>query len=228
MALYEKAEEKTDVKDDPEAKALLRTAFEGTSRWAADFPGFAADLVLNDNGTIYKGQVSIKSRRDLDVSMEIPDDQADVKEWLEDTIGMIAVHRAWRTFEDADGKNPVTFGATDEHPLGREVLIHGDGMASRYRIKDGRIQQINRVTPRMSFTINVEDAMKTEDNKSLTTRYVVFYFSGDGKLKNTDSFTDEHAVLDGNYLPGVRRVITTIKGKVAVRVLEFKNHRLLT
>ncbi len=228
MALYEKAEEKTDVADDPKAKALLREAFEGTSRWAADFPGFEADLVLDDNGAVYKGKVSIKSRRDLDVSMEIPDDQAEVKEWLEDTIGMIAVHRAWRTFEDADGKNPVTFGANDDHPLGQEVLIHGDGMASRYRIKDGRIQQINRVTPRMSFTINVEDAMKTVDDKSLTTRYVVFYFSGDGKLKNTDSFTDEHAVLDGNYLPGVRRVITTIKGKVAVRVLAFKNHRLLT
>lgn len=228
MALYEKTEEKTEVQDDPKAKALLREAFEGTSRWAADFPGFAADLVLNDNGTIYKGKVRIKSRRDLDVSMEIPDDQSEVKEWLEDTIGMIAVHRAWRSFEDADGKNPVTFGDNDEHPFGQEILIHGDGMASRYRIKDKRIQQINRRTPRMAFTINVEEVMRTHDEKSLTTRYVVFYFSGDGKLMNTDSFTDEHAVLDGNYLPGTRRVITTIKGNAVVRILEFKNHELLS
>jgi len=228
MALYERGEEKTDVQDDPEAKALLRQAFEGTSRWAEDFPGFAADLVLNDNGTIYKGSVSIKSRSEVDVLMEMPEDKKDLKEWLEDTVGMIAGHRAWRTFEDADGKSPVTFGATDEHPFGREVLIHGDGMASRYRIKDGRIQQIYRNPGRMSFTINIEEAMKTTDGKSLTTRYVVFYFFADGKVMKTDSFTDEHAVLEGNYLPGTRRVISTSKGKAIVRILEFKNHWLLS
>ncbi len=228
MALYDRGEEKTDVQDDPEAKALLREAFEGTSRWAEDFPGFTADLVLNDNGTIYKGSVSIKSRSELTVLMALPEDKKDLKEWLDDTVGMMASHRAWRTFEDADGKSPVTFGGTDAHPFGREVLIHGDGMSSRYRIKDGRIQQIYRNPGRMSFTINIEEAMKTEDNKSLTTRYVVFYFLADGKVMKVDSFTDEHAVLDGNYLPGTRRVISTNKGKAIVRILAFSNHRLLS
>ncbi|MFQ5598561.1 MAG: DUF3386 family protein [Nitrospiria bacterium] len=228
MNYHDQNETKTDVQDDPAAKALLRQAFEGTSRWAKEFPGFTADLICNDNGDIYKGSVRIKSRQEMSVSMEIPEEKKKLKEWIDDTVGMITVHRAWRAFEEADGKNPVTFGADDNHPLGREILIHGDGMASRYRIKDNRIQQISRNMGMMRFTINIEDVIRTEDGKSLTTQYVVFYFFGDGKPMKTDSFTDQHHTLDGNYLPETRRVISSEAGKVIVRILEFKGHRLLS
>ncbi len=227
MALYERKEEKTTVQDDPEAKLLLKQAFEKTSRWGKDFPGFSATLTCNDNGTIYKGEVRIKSRKEMSISMELPDDKESLKKWIENEVGMITAHRAWRTFEDADGKYPVTFGETDEHPLGRQILIHGDGMGSSYRIKEDRIRQISRDMKRMRFTINIEDSMTTEDGKSLTTQYVVFYFSGDGKLTNTDSFTDLPQRFEGNYLPGYRRVISTEEGSATVRVLEFKNHKLL-
>jgi len=134
----------------------------------------------------------------------------------------------WRTFEDADGKHTVTFGSPDEHPMGREILIHGDGMKSKYRVKDNRIRQISRTTPRMSFTINIEDTMTTDDGKFLTTQYVVFYFSGEGKLTDTDSFTETPCAFEGNYLPGTRRVISTENGKAIVRILEFKDHKLLS
>jgi len=228
MALYERKEEKTDVQDDPAAKALLNQAFETTSRWKKDFPGFSATLTCNDNGVVYKGDVRIKSRSDITVNMELPEEKQSLKKWIDDEVGMITSHRAWRTFEDADGKHAVTFGATDDHPLGKEILIHGDGMASRYRIKDDRIRQISRTTPRMSFTINIEDVMTTEDGKSLTTQYVVFYFSGDGKLVDVDSFTEKPCLFEGNYLPGTRRVISTEDGAAVVRILEFKDHQLLT
>ena len=228
MALYEQKVEKTDVQDDPKAKALLEQAFNATSRWNKDFPGFAASLTCNDDGAIYKGSVKIKSRSDLSIQMELPDDKASLKKWIESEVGMITSHRAWRTFEDADGKHTVTFGSPDEHPMGREILIHGDGMKSKYRVKDNRIRQISRTTPRMSFTINIEDTMTTDDGKFLTTQYVVFYFSGEGKLTDTDSFTETPCAFEGNYLPGTRRVISTENGKATVRILEFKDHKLLS
>ncbi|MFQ5588729.1 MAG: DUF3386 family protein [Nitrospiria bacterium] len=227
MALYESTQEKTDVQNDPEAKTLLRQAFEKTSRWRPDFPGFSATLICNDDGAVYKGEVRIKSRKDISIQMELPGGKDALKSWIEDEVGMITVHRAWRNFEEADGKHAITFGRNDNHPLGREILIHGDGMASRYRIKDDRIRQISRTTPRMRFTINVEEVMDTEDGKSLTTQYVVFYFSGDGKLTNTDSFTETPCLFEGNYLPGTRRVISTENGAAVVRILEFKDHKLL-
>ena len=228
MPLYERSEVKTDIQDDPAAKALLREAFEKTSRWGKDFPGFSATLTCNDNGTIYKGKVRIKSRKEVSIEMELPSEKESLKSWIENEVGMITAHRAWRSFEEADGKHTVTFGAPGEHPLGQEILIHGDGLGSSYRIKDGRIRQTRRDMKRMRFTINVEEVMETKDGKFLTSQYVVFYFSGEGKLTDVDSFTDRPCLFEGNYLPGLRRVISTDEGEAIVRILEFKDHQLLS
>ena len=45
MEPYERAENKTDVKDDPKARETLREAFEKTARWQADVQGFSADTL---------------------------------------------------------------------------------------------------------------------------------------------------------------------------------------
>ena len=46
METHKREETKTEVKDDPRARALLRQAFEKTARWQSDFNGFAADLTV--------------------------------------------------------------------------------------------------------------------------------------------------------------------------------------
>ena len=45
------------VQDDPEARELLHRAFDRTSRWRADFVGFTAALMVNDNGVEHRGTV---------------------------------------------------------------------------------------------------------------------------------------------------------------------------
>ena len=224
MEQHQRSETATTVQDDPAAKALLRAAYEKTSRWGKEFPGFTADLVVNDNGKEYKGKVRIKSPKEVEVSV---DAEEGLVKWAQGQVAMMAVHRSSRPFEEADGKNPLTFGEEDHHPLGRQILIHGDGMNSRYRIKDSRIQQISRSMGKMSFTINVEEAMTTKDGKFLTTRYTVFYFSPDGKLTQAEAFTDRPAEVQGVYLPGYRRIISAENGAAVVRIMEFKNHQLL-
>ena len=169
MEMYKREEGKTDVQDDPKARAMLKNAFEKTSRWQPDFKGFTADLTVNVNGKEIRGSVTVKGPRDVSVSL--PD--ADVQKWAEGQIGMIAVHRAPRKFEEADGKYALTLGEDRDHPLGPKLTIHGDGMHSYYRVKGDRITQINRKMPHMAFTINVEDSALTKDNKFLTTRYTV-------------------------------------------------------
>ncbi|MFQ5580046.1 MAG: DUF3386 family protein [Nitrospiria bacterium] len=227
MELYERSKTETDVQDDPAAKALLRQAFEKTSRWGKAFPGFTADLICNDNGTEYKGKVTIKSPKEVEVSIEVPSDKEDLGKWTKNQIGMMAVHRASRSFEESDGRYTLTFAEEDAHPLGRQIMIHGDGMNSRYRIKNDRIQQIQRKMKHVQFTINVQEVMETKDGKFLTTQYAVYYFSADGKLTDTECFTDRPFELDGAYLPGTRRIISCEEGEVVVRLLEFKNHQLL-
>ncbi|HAP40309.1 MAG TPA: hypothetical protein DCQ94_11210 [Nitrospira sp.] len=212
------------VADDPQARALLQQAFENTARWQPDFRGFSADLTVNTNGQLVSGTVVVKGPRE--VTVHLPDDT--IQKWAHEQIGMIAVHRAPRKFEESDGKHRLTMEAGDEHPLGRRLDIHGDGMQSFYRIRDNRITQINRKMPHVAFTINVEESSTTQDQKQLTTKYTVYYFAPqDGKLRNVESFTDTHVRVGASDLPATRRIISYENGAVLVRTLTFSNHTLL-
>ena len=213
-----------DAKDDPKARELLRGAFEKTYRWPKGFGGFRADLVVAQAGLTAKGRVEVKSPREVSVDC----DDESVKEWLGGQISMMAVHRGPRTFEESDGKYVLTLGDDDGHPMGRLIHIHGDGMNSRYRVADDRITQINRGMERMKFTINVEDSLTTQGGRYLTTRYVVYYFDpASGGLKSADTFADHHAVVNGLYLPGTRRMTSVEEGQLVTRELRFSQHELL-
>lgn len=226
METYTRQNEQTAVADDPTARTLLRQAFEKTSRWQPDFRGFSADLIINVDGKEWKGSVTVKGPRD--VSVELPD--ADLQKWAQEQLGMIAVHRGPRSFEESDGKYSLTL-EEDGHPFGPKLIIHGSN--SFYRLKDNRITQINRkmahpgMTP-FAFTINVEESALTQDNKNLTTKYTVYYYSPeDGKLNNVESFTDTHVRVGSSDLPASRRIISYENGKVVVRSLTFSTHKLL-
>jgi len=216
----------TTVTDEPHARELLRRAFENTARWQPDFKGFTADLTVNMNGKETSGPVIVKSPRE--VSVQLAD--GDVQKWAQEQLGMIAVHRGPRSFEESDGKYTLT-AEEDGHPLGTKLNIHGSH--SFYRLKHNRITQINRtmahpgMTP-FAFTINVEESAVTQDQKNLTTKYTVFYYSPtDGKLNNVESFTDTHVRVGASDLPATRRIISFEKGEVIVKSLTFTNHRLL-
>jgi hypothetical protein len=220
---YSREASATDAQDDPEARELLRRAFDKTARWPADFRGFTADLAANVDGKEVKGTVTVKSAQDVTVSLA----DAEIQKWAAGTIGMIAVHRGPRTFDQSDGKSVLTLDRSAVHPLGQTIRIH-DAMQSHYRVKDDRITQINRTMGPMKFTINVEDSAITADNKYLTTRYTVYYFNPqDGRLMNVESFTDAHVRVGQADLPASRRIISAENETVSVKTLTFINHRLL-
>jgi len=224
MEQHTQQKENTDVQDDPKARELLQAAFVKTARWQPDFKGFQADLRVNVNGTETKGTVTVKGPRDVTVVI----DDADLQTWAQNQIGMIAVHRGPRNFQESDGKHTLTLGGEENHPLGQRINIHGDGMGSWYRIKDNRITQINRNMPQAAFTINVEDSAITQNQQHLTTRYTVYYFSPkDRSLKNVDSFSDTHIRVGNSDLPATRRIISYEDGNVVARTLTFENHVML-
>ena len=224
MEMYTRKEESTEVQDDPKARELLQAAFGKTARWQPDFKGFRADLQINVNGKETKGTVTVKGPRDVTVTI----DDEELQTWAQNQIGMIAVHRGPRNFQESDGKYTLTLDDDEGHPLGQRVNIHGDGMGSWYRIKDNRISQINRKMPQAAFTINVEDSTITQDQHHLTTRYTVYYFSPkDGSLKNVDSFSDTHIRIGASDLPATRRIIGYENGEIVVRTLTFENHQML-
>jgi type 1 fimbria pilin len=224
MEMSQREQTATQVQDDPKARTMLRQAFEKTARWQPDFKGFTADLSVNVSGKEAKGTVTVKGPGEVTVTLPDPD----LQKWAGEQIGMIAVHRGPRSFEQSDGQYSLTVGEDTDHPLGPRLTIHGGQMESFYRVKGDRITQINRKSPRMAFTINVEDSAVTQDGKYLTTRYTVYYSSPqDGKLTNVDSFTDTHIRVASSDLPANRRIITYENGEVVVKSLTFEHHKML-
>jgi hypothetical protein len=224
--MMEHTPESSTVADDPQARDLLRRAFEKTARWPKDFAGFTADLTVNVNGKETSGPVIVKGPREVSVQL----DNGDIQKWAQEQLGMIAVHRGPRSFEESDGKYSLTM-EEDGHPFGTKLNIHGSN--SFYRVKDNRITQINRkmAHPGMNpfaFTINVEESAITQDQNNLTTKYTVYYYSPtDGKLTNVESFTDTHLRVGSSDLPATRRIITYEDGQVIVKNLTFANHKLI-
>lgn len=96
----------TEVQDDPKARELLQAAFAKTARWQPDFKGFQADLRINVNGKETKGTVTVKGPREVTVGI----DDTELQTWAQNQIGMIAVHRGPRTFQESDGKHTLTLG----------------------------------------------------------------------------------------------------------------------
>ena len=222
----EHTQESSTVIDDPQARDLLRRAFDRTARWQKDFKGFTADLTVNVNGKETSGPISVKGPREVSVHLG----DGETQKWAQEQLGMIAVHRGPRSFEESDGKYSLTM-EEDGHPFGTKLNIHGSH--SFYRIKDHRITQINRkmAHPGMNpfaFTINVEESALTQDQKNITTKYTVYYYSPtDGKLTNVESFTDTHVRVGSSDLPATRRIISFENGQVVVKNMTFKNHKLL-
>lgn len=225
MATYTKPSDvETDREDDPQAREMLREVFQNTARWQEDFKGFTADAVVNLNGKEEVGTVTVKGQKDIETSFK----EEKHKEFLNENLASIAMHRGPRSFEESDGKYKLTFGDEGEHPLGKSIVMGGDGMGSFYRVKDGRIQQINRKSPRFSFTINIEESVKNSDGKFLTKAYTVYYFNPeDGKLKDAESYTDHYTRVGKSDLPEYRRIIHAESGVVVTNTMTLKNHKML-
>jgi hypothetical protein len=225
MATYTKDKDvETTLEDDAEARDAMREVFSNTARWPAGFNGFTADVAANINGEEQKCKVTVKGPKDIKIS----DVEEKAKSFLNENLSSIAMHRGPRSFEESDGKYKLIFGDDGSHPLGRKLVMGGDGMSSFYRIKDGRIQQINRQTPRFSFSINIEESTKTQDDKFLTRKYSVFYFNPETKgLKDVESYTDEYTRVGEADLPESRRIINCEEGAISVSTMTLSNHKLL-
>jgi hypothetical protein len=213
------------VQDDPNARELLHRAFDRTSRWRADFGGFTAALIAHDNGVEHHGTVKVTMPRSVEVTIAEPG----LQQWAQQQLAMMVGHRGYRAFDQADGKYVLTLGPEEAHPLGRLVYIHGDGMSSRYRVRDERICQIQRSMERVKFTINIEDTITTRDDKVLTTRFTVYYFApSTGQLTQVESFADDYCEVGEIVLPKARRVTFADNGEARVRELILSAHVLQT
>ena len=225
MATYVKQQDvESDVEDNLEARKMMREIFTNTARWPQGFKGFSADIMVNISGKEESGTVTVKGPKEIELSIQ----DEKLKEFAADNLASIAMHRGPRSFEESDGKYKLHFGDEPNHPLGKSIIMGGDGMGSFYRVKEGRIRQINRNTPRFSFSINIEESVKTEDDKFLTSKYTVYYLNPEtNAIKDVESYTDRYTRVGQADLPEYRRVINCEEGSIQVCSMTISKHNLL-
>ncbi len=208
-----------EVRDDPEARALLEEARRQVVVWDR-FPGFKAKLEVGRDGNRSGGELTVLPSGKVQVELQ----DREATEWAGRIVKSLVNHRLkldTHTHEDA----PVTFGPQDQHPQGR-LVKKSDRVSSTYRIKDRQIVQVNQKTEKGWLSLNVLEYTPTLHG-SLPKRVAVFQFDEKGSLATSTVFTDEYVEVEGFWLPKSRMIITAQGGKVEVSTLQFHEHRLL-
>jgi hypothetical protein len=214
-----------DPQPDPKAVELLREAHEQRYGWDAAFPGFEAVLTVSHGGREHRGSARVGPDLKVDVS-GIADERAAT--WAREALSSIAAHRRSVPFAGSDGRYPLTFGPQDHHPAGRLVRLN-DALNSTYRIRDGQIMQINRSAgPRLRFTIDIVENIRTAERKVLPRVFTVSYFVADtGELQKSETYRDGYREVGKYLLPEFRSQVTAEDGGTASAALRLEEHRLL-
>jgi hypothetical protein len=215
------ADERSKSAADPAATKLLADARAARAVYH-DFPGFTADLTVNLDGKVTRGQVDISAKGKVSLKL----DNADAEKWAKNTLASIIAHRL--DSGASEGETPCAFADEDEHhPLGRAIRVLNDEFHSSYRIRERQVIVVNRHVPGARFTITVLKNIVTRDNKFLPASYVVNTW--DAKTDALTSSESHHQTWQhvGSYdLPKEALAVKASAGKLQARSLELANIHL--
>jgi len=224
------APRETTVANEPAAHDALRAAHDGGYRFPAGFHGFTADLAVVEGApeqvAHLQGTISVGGPRAIEVNAAGPDGLAG---FAKQELASMAGHRWPTPYEESDGRWTLTIEEETGNPLGRLVTVHDDPFQSSYRLRDGRISQVNRQMGPTRFTISIQRHVPTPDGRVLPAEFTVTYWDVDtGRLTRADAYTDRYVEVDGVSVPRSRWVLTATDDGFTVRELTLSNIMLLT
>jgi hypothetical protein len=207
-------------KADPEALALFDEAVAARAQWR-EFPGFTAQIAGSFDGRPFTGsvQLSAAGRATAKLNEPIP------TEWVEGQLVSVATHR----FPPRPDERPSLRFAdeADEHPLGRLLLSDDPEYPSSYRIKDRKIQQVNRLMGQSMTTILTLGNVENAEGKTLPSGYVVQSWNDStGDLRQTDSVRFEWTRVGKFDLPASYFTARAADSGQSIRTFTLTGHKL--
>jgi len=209
-----------EAQKSPSAEDLMIRAHKNRATWAG-FPGFAAELVVAEDGRETTGKLTVSA--DGELSLEL----AGSLDWAERKLESLVAHR----MGTADTEYDVSFAdKAKNHPLGRLIAINDDRlMGSRYRVQDDLIREVHRAPQNIKFTITVLDVNRNPEGNYLPKYYTVSFWDKEtGKLKSTSTVLDDWKRVGEWDLPARQLTVESADGERSVKEIRLKNHRLLT
>jgi len=205
------------------ARELFKAAYENRYTWDKNFPGYTADVRLQQGDELYTGTVRINPN--LSVEVTGVDDEK-VKEDILNQLREITIHRVRRTFDESHGKNTFDFGETDETGT-VEILVGGKAMGDRYKIRTNEVCLVHRHIHGIVVTINTLSSLDTGEGY-LANRYdSVYHDVITGELKGASQFEDSYEKVGDYYIMTHRTIHSEQDGKPISTEFSFSNVKLL-
>ncbi len=205
------------------ARELFRAAYENRYTWDENFPGYSADVQLQQGDEVYTGKVRIN--RDLSVEVTgIEDEQ--VQESIYTQLRDVITHRKRSAFEKSHGKNEFNLGKMDETGA-VEILVKGDAMGSNYKVRGTEICQVSRVMGRMAFVIDTYESLSTPEGYMAKRYDAVFRNPQTNEVTNVLKFEETYEKV-GDYYVMTKQVVQQYKqGDRTTTEFNFSNIKLL-
>jgi hypothetical protein len=205
----------------PEATRLLAEARAARATWH-HFPGFTADLEVNLDGRVVRGQARVSATGKVALTLA----GAEAETWARRTLASVVGHRL---DGGTDPDTPCAFADDNaHHPLGRAVRVLNDEFHSSYRIRDRQVIVVNREVPGARFTITVLENRPNKEKQFLPACFVVNTW--DKKTGALTSAAAHHQTWErvGPFdLPATTTVVTAAAGRQQARGLTLSGFRLL-
>lgn len=206
-----------------DARTLFRAAYENRYTWDHNFPGYTADVTLQEGDQVYQGKVQVNANLSGDV-LEVEDDQA--KQAILGQIREFALHRIRRTFDETHGKNTFTLGETDETGA-VEVLVGGKSEGDRYKVRNNEVCLVHRHIHSIVVTINTFSSHQTGEGY-LSHRYdSVYHDPKTGEQKGASQFEDNYEKIGNYYILTQRIIQSETDGQKTASEFSFSNVKLL-
>lgn len=205
------------------ARELFQAAYENRYTWDQNFPGYTADVRLQQGDEVYTATIRINP----DFTTEATGiDDKNAKESILNQLWEIAIHRVRRSFEESHGKNSFELGEADETGA-VEILVSGKAMGDRYKIRNNEVSLVHRHIHGVVVTINTFSTIDTGEGY-LAHRYdSVYHDVKTGELKSSSQIEDSYEKV-GDYYIMTRRVIHIEQdGKPVTTEFAFSNVKLL-
>lgn len=178
------------------ASVLFQTAYQSRYTWDENFPGYSAEVQLVLGAAVYTGTITIK--RDLSVEVTgITDTQ--VAEGIHTQLQDMIINRQPSHFEQTHGKFEFTLEGTDETGAAT-ILVKGDSLDSRYKIRGKEICQISRVIGRNAFVFDYHDNFETGAGYIASRYDAVFRNSQTNEVISVLKFEDTYEKCGNYYL----------------------------
>ena len=212
------AQKAAELADDPEARAIFRTASENRYIWDNGFPGLTADLEIINLG---KPPVMAKVSIDKNLVLDFDCDKCDGKLRSEAKayVSQFVTHRAPESFEDKYGVGKAGFKmVNNKRPDGMvEVKVDGDTAMGSWYLVDPKKKEVKKLTRKLGgpieFLINQERNIRTEDGRYIANYYPVEFYMmmGEKKIPLGRVVYDDMFQKQGKWWMPVHR---TVKGEM--------------